>query len=115
MVYVYVQPGGQAFHARGWRAQAWFVARGGSRARARAKDLADGRGHKKAVSAGITPAATLQGRAAKRRVAFLVFNLRACLVLHAVPAKISVTLRPRLAGLLQRLQEPFGAVFCQTG
>ena len=40
---------------RGWRARAWFVARGGSRARAR--DLAGGRGHKKVVSAGITPAA----------------------------------------------------------
>ena len=49
----------RAFHARGWRAQAWFVARGGSRARARARarDLAGGRGHKKVVSAGITPTA----------------------------------------------------------
>jgi len=47
----------RAFHARGWRARAWFVARGGSRARARARDLAGGRGHKKVVSAGTTPVA----------------------------------------------------------
>ena len=104
MVYVYAQPGGHT----GMPAD-------GGRGRGLLPVAGRGRGHKKAVSAGITPAATLQGRAAKRRVAFLVFNLRACLVLHAVPAKISVTLRPRLAGLLQRLQEPFGAVFCQTG
>ena len=49
----------RAFHARGWRARAWFVARGGSRARAR--DLAGGRVHKKVVSAGITPAAIFSG------------------------------------------------------
>jgi hypothetical protein len=47
----------RAFHARGWRARAWFVARGGSRARARAGDLAYGRGRKKVVSAGTTPVA----------------------------------------------------------
>ena len=47
----------RAFHARGWRARAWFVARGGSRARVRAGDLAGGHGCKKAVSAGTTPVA----------------------------------------------------------
>ena len=47
----------RAFHARGWRARAWFVARGGSRARAWARNLAGEHGRKKVVSVGTTPVA----------------------------------------------------------
>ena len=65
----------RAFHASGWRARAWFVARGGSRARARVRDLAGGRGHKKVVSAGITPAAIFRSRGTVSLVAAGVSSL----------------------------------------
>jgi hypothetical protein len=47
----------RARNARGLRARAWFSARGGWRARARARDLGGGCGRRKLVSAGTMPVA----------------------------------------------------------
>lgn len=54
VVYVNVNlVGTRACPSCGWRARAWFVARGGWRAWVRVRDLAGERGHMKVVFAGI--------------------------------------------------------------